>query len=507
MLSDIGTPPHAVVQVLDSLGKNRGGLTRAVFERFRLLSEGRRAILVTVSNQSDVRAIFNDLMFEGSLPAHTELINYYEDQREVERIGAAPISKPHTAWEKGSPFLGAAEKSQHGSMIRYFQDGAFMGLVYRDDLGQLKHVDSHNPRKPWIRDFRDTYTNGSLHLREFYDDANKPRFRIYVDKAECAFLSAWVSPEGYEYRTVEHMSSHSVQHGDTRAANAAWLRRKLSLIGPSVVYTDEPRTTFALAVQLQDVAHVTSIHTTHHQNNRDISAGIKHWAKFYGQFKENIDRLVFFTETQRQDFIDDTGFPAAKAIVIPHSAPLSLAREVAGNDRDPNLLVTVSRLADDKRIDHAIQAFAKVRQSNSDARYEIWGTGPAGDKLKALVDALGMTDDVILAGHTDSPLAKFASATASVMTSRYEGFGLVITESMACGTPVISYDVIYGPRDVITSENGALVPDGDVDALAAAMAGALTGSHTRRRQAAWETASTYTSSRWANGWKSTLRCS
>lgn len=494
----------AIIQVMDSIGKNRGGLTRAVFERFRLLSNGRRAILVTVANQADVRSVFEDLMKDGSLPAHTELLSYYEDQRATRRDTLPRVSMPHETWENGTPYLGAKENTTHGSMIRYFHDGSFVGLVYRDSQGNLRHVDKHDQNRPWIREYRDTCINGTVALREYYDEANKPRFRVYIDSRQRAYLSAWVNPDGYEYRTIEHLPTGSIQHGDTRAANAAWLSRKLEGIGPAVIYTDEPRTTFALAIDSPNAYHVTSIHTTHYQNNKDSADGIKHWAKFYDQFRNNIGRLVFFTDTQMRDFIGDTNFPESKAIVVPHAAPLEEAAKLGHVQHDPNLFVMVSRLADDKRIDHAIRAFAKVRKTNPRAKFKIWGGGPAADKLKSLVTELELVGSVDLAGHTSEPLKKFAQATASIMTSRYEGFGLVITESMACGTPVISYNVIYGPRDVITSENGELVPDGNVDDLAVSMARALKEPQDRKRRSALATASNYSASRWANGWKSTL---
>lgn len=498
----------AVVQVLDSIGKNRGGLTRAVLERFRLLSEGRRAILVTVAYQPDVRTVFEELKRDGSLPDQTELLNYYEDQRQTSRRLLPRVSMPHEDWESGAPFQGAPEASAHGTQIRYFLAGTFAGLVYRDSAGILRHVDKHDENRPWIREYRDTsWIDGSVSRREYFDEQNKARFRIYIDAEKRPYLSAWVSPEGYEYRTAEHLTAGSAQHGDTRASNAAWLSRQLKVVGPAVVYTDEPRTTFALAVAAPKVFHVTSIHTTHYQNNQNNAEGIKHWANHYVDHMNNIGRLVFFTETQRRDFIRDSKFPESRAVVVPHAAPLESAARASAVAREDSSLVTVSRLADDKRIDDAIRAFAKARKRVPSATYQIWGGGPALGGLKALIQELGLTGVVTLGGHTGEPLAKFAAASASVLTSKYEGFGLVLTESFACGTPVIAYDVIYGPRDVITEANGILVANGDIDALADAMVKILSDDAFRKslQVGAVQTASSFTDSRWAEGWQETLR--
>lgn len=504
MLSQDEMKRPVVVQVLDSIGKNRGGLTRAVFERFRLLSKDRRAILVTVANQNDVNLVFDDLKNEGIIPAHTELINFYADLRATDRRTLPRVSMPHEHWEKGVPYLGAKEPTQHGTMIRYFKDGSFIGLVYRDGNNKLRHVDKHFENSPWTREYRDFCIDGAICLREYYDDDNKPRFRVYIDSSERPYLSAWVTPDGYEYRTVEHLANASLHHGDTRSANAAWLQRKLSGIGKATVYTDEPRTTFALAINDPNVKHVTAIHTTHYKNNRDNLDGIKHWAKFYDQFRNNISQVIFFTETQRRDFIEDLNFSEQNTELIPHTAPLVEASSIPMPTRDRNLFVTVSRLADDKRIDHSIRAFAKVLPNFPDARYEIWGSGPAKARLQSLIDEMGLNENVSLKGHTAEPLMQFSRAAASILTSKYEGFGLVITESFACGTPVIAYDVIYGPRDVISPSNGTLVPDGNIEALASAMTESLAGSWHAKSSGARESASQYSRERWATGWLSTL---
>jgi len=496
-----------VVQVMDSIGHDRGGLTKAVFERFRLLSEETRSILVTVAYQPNVRKIFNELVANGSLPAHCELLNYFEDQRANRRFYLPRIVTPHADWEALGPFQGAEEPTAAGSMIRYFRQGIFKGLVFRESTGRLRHVDVHDESAPWTRLYRDTtWSDGSIARREYYDSENKPRFRIYIDSSLRAFLSVWVSPEGYEYRTIEHGGDSSEQHGDMRAANAAWLGRKLEEIGSSVVYTDEPRTTFALVIQNPSVKHVTSIHTTHNKNNIDTSEGLKYWVDHYTKNEQNISKLIFFTKLQAEEFIASTSFREDKIDVVPHYAPLVEAEEVLTSTKNPNELVIVSRLAADKRIGDAISAFAGIVKKNHQAKLNIWGTGPESTKLQKQIDHLGLKGNVTLCGRTDAPLSKFAAAQASVVTSRYEGFGLVITESMSCGTPVVAYDVPYGPRDILGNGVGFLVEDGNIDALSAAMEQALANDEFMRNQIVEvrEKAMIYSYDNWVRGWESTM---
>lgn len=77
---------------------------------------------------------------------------------------------------------------------------------------------------------------------------------------------------------------------------------------------------------------------------------------------------------------------------------------------------------------------------------------------------------VTLEGHKHGAAAEFRTANFSVLSSNFEGFGLVLVESMAAGCIPIAYDIRYGPSDIITDGvDGFLIPSGDVHGLAAAI--------------------------------------
>jgi glycosyltransferase involved in cell wall biosynthesis len=97
--------------------------------------------------------------------------------------------------------------------------------------------------------------------------------------------------------------------------------------------------------------------------------------------------------------------------------------------------------------------------------------------LKELVTDLGISNLVKFRGFTDRSMEVFASASAAVLSSSFEGFPLVLTEAMAVGTPFVAYDINYGPAEVIRNEvDGLLVPPGDVRALAHAIVRVLRDS-------------------------------
>ena len=87
--------------------------------------------------------------------------------------------------------------------------------------------------------------------------------------------------------------------------------------------------------------------------------------------------------------------------------------------------------------------------------------------LKDLTTELGICDNVVFNTHTNQPERVFQHATASLLTTQYEGFGMTIMESIHNGCPVVSYDVRYGPSElIIDGENGLLIDAGDVTAFA-----------------------------------------
>jgi glycosyltransferase involved in cell wall biosynthesis len=153
------------------------------------------------------------------------------------------------------------------------------------------------------------------------------------------------------------------------------------------------------------------------------------------------------------------------------------ARQELGLPADAPLFVTVAHLKRTKGHDETVKALARLKQ---DVHLVIIGgeverTGYRCELL-ALVEGLGLSGRVHLAGpqpYDRIPLY-FAAADASVLASHREGCPNVVLESVSCGRPVVATDV-GGARDLLSPQAGRIVPLGDVDALAAAMAEVLAG--------------------------------
>lgn len=135
-------------------------------------------------------------------------------------------------------------------------------------------------------------------------------------------------------------------------------------------------------------------------------------------------------------------------------------------------IVTVGSLKPVKN--HPLLIRALSRTTRTDARLLIVGDGAGRDAILALAQELGVADRVILAGFHPDPTPFYLTADLFVLSSDYEGFGNVIVEALACGTPVVSTDCPSGPGEILDGGRyGRLVPVGDAPALAGAMVAAL----------------------------------
>lgn len=132
-------------------------------------------------------------------------------------------------------------------------------------------------------------------------------------------------------------------------------------------------------------------------------------------------------------------------------------------------IVSAGRLVRQKGFDLLIKAFADSRAAR-DLDLVILGQGPLEAALKAQAAALGVADRVRFPGFQANPWAWFARARLFVLSSRWEGFGNVVAEALACGAPALVTDCDFGPREQVEhGRSGWVAASDDAGALAKAM--------------------------------------
>ena len=153
-----------------------------------------------------------------------------------------------------------------------------------------------------------------------------------------------------------------------------------------------------------------------------------------------------------------------KVYVIPN--PLTFQNEKISM-LNTKKIIAVGRLSAEKNFSSLIRVFRCITDCHPDWVLEIYGDGNEYVFLQKLITDLRLENSVYLCGSTPQVQEKMCDSSIFVLSSIFEGFGLVITEAMSCGLPVVSYKCPCGPKDIITDGvDGFLVPVGDERMLA-----------------------------------------
>ena len=138
------------------------------------------------------------------------------------------------------------------------------------------------------------------------------------------------------------------------------------------------------------------------------------------------------------------------------------------------VILGIGRLTAQKDFMTLLEAFSAVRKDEPEARLIILGEGEKRDELEKKTALLGLNDYVSMPGFVDNPYSYLYHSSVFVLSSAWEGFGNVLVEAMATGTPVVATNCPSGPAEILEDgKYGPLVPVGDVNSLAQAVVAVL----------------------------------
>ncbi len=226
-----------------------------------------------------------------------------------------------------------------------------------------------------------------------------------------------------------------------------------------------------LASMRMPVRRVATLH-----GHVDATRALRLYNRLELELLRRFDALAVVSERQ-VGLLADAGVPCDRIHLVDNGIPLAAPGELAvpvsraalGLDEEAFVFAAVARFSPEKNLGMLLEAFAAIADGREDCQLLMVGDGPLGDSLRGRCKALGIEHRVRFAGVRDDMPSVYPRIDCLVLPSLSEGMPLTVLEAMARGLPVIASAVGDVPRLLSGTEQGRIVPPGDVDALAAAM--------------------------------------
>lgn len=467
-------PCAEYVFLVDVLPRNHAGRSASILTKTRLLWQhgGVRSTIVTAYDSSQLDDIGHQLRARGLLADGVTLASLHDYAPDDSTPPAGDFHRPFE--EPGMTWI----EDDAAGQFHFFEHGRHRLSKRIDYAGRPIVLDWFDGARNRTRS--DEYWPNGVQRRTVFFDLYHGVARqelLHRRDGTVRLCIWWAVDPGTKVRTPQRVTTFDEAGRPQRVLESYYEVIHAALDG---LIGERPAFLICEARRIDEWVlgyrrpQVRQVHVLHNAHLRPPYDDVRRIRPIYLPLlsSDAVDATVFLTNRQRAEAEAYFGSHPSYH-VIPHSVP-----DVTPSDpvaRDPRLVVMMARLDQQKQLDHAIDAFADVVRKVPDARLRIYGRGVLAGALDQQIRRLGLGGNVSLAGFTNDPTAVYRGAALSLLTSRYEGFGLVLVESLQQGCPVVSYDLAYGPADIVQhGVNGYLVPPGDKIAMASAIVEALT---------------------------------
>lgn len=377
-----------------------------------------------------------------------------------------------------------------------------LSRLFPDTKFTLNKVNSSNDYRVYSKEqyvaYVHLYENNSIAYINYFDREKKKRKRQIFDpkgflSCECvlnsnqkAVTEIYYTPSGD--RCIEKFYSYDNISKETLiivhdSAGCVYLASEAELITyffsklftkEDIVLLDKNILVAGPLVETQNVGkRVAILHSKHYSGIDPLNGRISAPYKNVFNHLDSFDYIVCSTQKQRQDLVDRFDDENKFRCI-----PVGIRKECQKNslevgDNTKIRIGVVARYYVEKRLDHVIKAFKKIHWFLPNTELHLYGFGDAREKYKTekelieLRHQLNLDDSVKFRGYLVDLDDEYKQMHLILLTSSFEGFCLALLEGISYGVPAVSYDINYGPRDMVESgRSGYLVKDGDIEALA-----------------------------------------
>ncbi|WP_204670334.1 glycosyltransferase [Gracilibacillus alcaliphilus] len=451
----------------DSFSKNSGGRTQSIFNRAKLLADyAEKSYILTFNFKRDYGEIVESVIIQREIPDSIEFLNVYEFFAGEKiylssKIENVPFKKEENLDYRYVEGKNAYKVFKGEVQVHYVQLNKKGSVTYRDTFDEKKRKIKRDIFDSLGNIIKTSYFNmqtQNIIRQDFFTKGGRLYLRIESDRTTGDTIQC------ISFDQDQKIKNKFVNEDEM---NKFWIGTLNELHENGIFFCEYrwlDHTLIDNRYTTRKIKSVAQIHSRHLNSPYHFGSQIR---KYNGLALSNLSdysAIVLLTKHQYQHVINQFGYSPNLYRIPHHAIEQKVSRLKRKND---NKIIVVSRFVKLKRIFDILKAFKIAYAELPKLKLELWGAGEEEAKYQTFIDENNLGEAVTIKGYTTNPHEVFYSGGISIITSKFEGFGITILESMSNKTPVIAYDFYYGPRELIdNNENGYIVEDGNIGQLA-----------------------------------------
>lgn len=461
----------------DMIQTDIGGLARVILNRSRLFYEkGHNVHILTIESDKDYDFITSELKKRDQLSSSVEIINiynYYDKRNTRKSIIKKAISRV-TYYLKTSKIneyrYQVIDEYEKKRSAHYFRRGNYSKFKKWRKGGSLEYVDYYDEKGNKIK--KQYFLHGFL-IREIFYDFNRVRQKKHYTSDGFCYLTELFNNNGSKHLIFlfEREKNQIIKFNNDSEFHEYFLTEIFEACEekPYLICDGSGPTPNISNIDSKMVYKISQLHSNPYTEPYCFGSPMRS----IGILDEKIgkvDAFITLTERQRKDLIKEFG-NHENMHVIPNFV---LNKEKMNLDKNPNKISLFTRFSPEKNVEDAIKVFKLVVNKRRNATLDIFGRVGSVygeyyefNKIKKLIKKLQLENNVFLRGYVLDVDKEMSESIATLITSEFEGLPMVMLESMLNSTTVISYDINYGPSEVIDGGiDGFLVEPNNIEQMA-----------------------------------------
>lgn len=464
-----------VFMVMHGLRFTNGGITSVMLNRSQFLTRlGYNAFIVTFDDEEDYEKLEAKYKSVGRLHNNAKIINFFDYYRNKNTCEFDEKKFDESIEHYNKNYLIQKEYFLSKKFIRYFtSDGILVKCkVWSKDGKHLEKIDYYKNLNICSSHI---YKDDILYkILDYNDQGEEIQVRFFTTDGFCYFQRSFLGDNKLLHLFVFDRKSKEVKGFNSYQKLHTFFLEELSSFSDksnNIIICDGPGSTEKVALVSSEIAiKILTLHSNHFSAPYTMGAKLKGGVTPVFKYLDRVDAVVVLTLSQKKDLVSQFG-NSEKFHVIQNTVSIpDLNSFIETKENKKRKINIASRYVGMKRLADVVTAVSMLIKAEKIHRSEIelnfYGSGSEKKNLISHINQLNMQDIVTVNNYISDVDIIFREADITLLTSTYEGFGLTMIEAMSNKTPVIAYDINYGPRDIITDGvDGYLIEPNNIEAL------------------------------------------